>query len=128
MTITKKKRLRMASVIASLAAGAYLVGYLCVRQHRLSFEFMASRMAFESNEQAQKWVDEFHEGHQPPALVYDDNEALYLFFWPAIHIDSFISKRSLRSPFSMPPCATPSTQTGSQKAPPVDSLQVPPRE
>jgi hypothetical protein len=89
---------RVFAVIAVLAV--YVVAYAAVRHHRVSISFAASRLLFNTQEEASQWAAAYSKDgrcHQP--LTYDDSEALYMLFWPAIRLDALLTGREVESPF-----------------------------
>jgi hypothetical protein len=70
---------------------------------------------FETGEEAQAAFESFDSEDQPHVhLMYDDNEVLYLIYWPLIQIDSVCSGREIDSPFEMHvPYAVPKPTTRS---------------
>ncbi len=117
MTLSNKKRTIITCIIVLLAA-AYLTSYLHVRRHRLSLEHVGSVVLFESDEQAQRWLTMFQAERDTIPLLYGDSAPLYLFFWPAIQIDSASSGREIASPFeNVKTYKIPPTGRGSQQSP-----------
>ena len=116
-TLPNKKRIIITCIVVLLAA-AYLTSYLHVRRHRLSVEHVGSVLLFESDEQAQRWLTMFHAERDTIPLMYGDSAPLYLFFWPAIQIDSASSGRKIASPFeNVKTYKIPTTGRGSQHSP-----------
>jgi hypothetical protein len=97
MQLTKKNKIIAACVIIA-GIITYSTSYLVSRHHRLSYEFLGSRMIFDSSEQASEWQSRFREHQSESSLDYKDSSSLYVLFWPAIQIDSALTGRSVDSP------------------------------
>ena len=111
MRFSDKKRFTITCVISAIALGAYLAGYLCVRNHHLSFQYLR-RGLFRSTQEAEEWVANFPAERDSTPLGDYNNEWLFVFFWPAIQIDSLASGRQVSSPFSIiKPYRPPKTNT-----------------
>lgn len=80
----------------------YGVSYFIIRQHRFSYDYLADRIAVTSPEEAQEWVSHFESKQKELPLDYSFDEALYLFYYPIIHVDSVFTGRIVISPYEEP--------------------------
>lgn len=93
----KKTKIIIFCIILAVLI-TYTASYLGLRHHRLSIDYIGSRMIFESTEQASEWNARFTTHQADSSLIYDDSNVLYVVFWPAIQIDSATTGRSIDSP------------------------------
>jgi hypothetical protein len=101
MTILVKwSRARCLAIAVAAVLLLYAASYAAVRHHRMTIEFAASRLLFNTEEEASQWVAAYPtDGRRIQTLTYEDSEALYLLFWPAIRLDAAFTGRTVKSPF-----------------------------
>jgi len=110
-----RKYRALAWAAAALFVTVYVCGYAYSRHQRLSFEYAASRMLFSSQEQAERWREDFDVNRKSMPLDYSDSEFQYMLFWPVIRVDSLVTGRAINSPFKVRPYVIPNKQESSQQ-------------
>lgn len=105
------KKYLLGFIIVSIFFSIYIISYYLIRQHRLSIGYLASNMAFSSQEDAEEWILKFPEEQRNHPLIYGDAPLLYIIFWPIIHLDSKISGREVETPiFGVEPYKVPESE------------------